>query len=250
MSWLIWLVDTITDILGLLLILAMMGFGIYVLWDEQNIYQSADASVYEIYHPDAQDSNRADELAGLRARNPDVIAWLQIDDTQIDYPVVRGEDNLRYVSTDVFGKYSLSGSIFLDYRDAVDFSSPNSILYGHHMAKDTMFGQLDEYQEYDFFQSHRTDSLYYESAWHPLMFFAFLEADAYDRVLYDVNLTQCGGTAAFYSHLRNYAEHFEEVAVSINTRFITLSTCHASGGANSRYLLIGVIEEAESKYSE
>ena len=118
------LVDTIVDVLVSVVLLAMMGFGIYALWDEQNIYQGAEASIYEIFHPATQDSDGADGLAELRKWNPDVVAWLKIDDTQIDYPVVQGEDNLRYVNTDVFGEYSLSGSIFLDYRNTVDFSNP------------------------------------------------------------------------------------------------------------------------------
>lgn len=250
MSLVIRLVDTVVDVLVLLVLLAMMGFGIYALWDEQNIYQGADASVYEIYHPAAQDSDGADGLDKMRKWNPDVVAWLKIDDTQIDYPVVQGEDNLRYVNTDAFGEYSLSGSIFLDYRDAADFSSPNSILYGHHMAKDTMFGQLDEYREYSFFQSHRTGSLYFAGAWHSITFFAFLQADAYDRVLYDPNLIQCGSRTAFYARLCSRAEYFEEIEVSPGTRFISLSTCRSFGGANSRYLLIGVIGGGEAECSK
>ncbi len=244
------LVDTIVDVLVSVVLLAMMGFGIYALWDEQNIYQGAEASIYEIFHPATQDSDGADGLAELRKWNPDVVAWLKIDDTQIDYPVVQGEDNLRYVNTDVFGEYSLSGSIFLDYRNTVDFSNPNSILYGHHMAKDTMFGQLDEYREYSFFQTHRTGTLYFAGAWHPITFIAFLQADAYDRILYDPNLIQCGSRAAFYAHLCSYAEYFEGIEVSSDTRFITLSTCRSFGGANSRYLLIGVIGEVEAECSK
>lgn len=250
MSLVIRLADALTDVLLMQLVLVMMGFGIYALWDEQHIYQGADAAIYEKYHPDAQDTDGADGLARLRALNPDVVAWLRVDDTRIDYPVVQGEDNNRYVNTDVFGKYALSGSIFLDYRNAADFSNPNSILYGHHMAKDTMFGQLDEYREQSFFQTHRTGALYFDSAWHRIKFFAFLQADAYDRVLYDTELAQCGGTAAFYEYLCGRAQYFEKLEISLETRFITLSTCRSSGAANGRDILVGIIGEAEAGYSK
>ena len=52
----------------------------------------------------------------------DMVAWITIDGTNIDYPVMQGDDNVKYLNTDPFGKYSLSGSIFLDSRNAPDFS--------------------------------------------------------------------------------------------------------------------------------
>ena len=243
------LADTIIDVLLVLFVLAVSGFGIYALWDNQNIYQGSDASVYEIYHPDAETVNGEDGLARLRAVNPDVIAWIEIDDTQIDYPVVQGVDNSRYVNTDAAGNYSLSGSIFLDYRSAADFSSPNSIFYGHNMAKGTMFGELDKYRESSFFDSHRTGALYHDSAWHRITFFAFLQGDAYDKVLYDPLMARCEGAEGFCAYLKSRAQYYEEPEISFGARFITLSTCRSSGAANGRYLLIGIIEEEEAEYS-
>ena len=244
------LVDTVVDAWLLVLILATMAFGAYSLWDSQNIYQGADASVYAIYDPSAQEENEEDGLAKLRALNPDVVAWLRIDDTKINYPVVQGEDNNQYLNTNAIGEYSLAGSIFLDYRNEADFSSPNSIVYGHHMARDNMFGQLDEYRERDFFDAHRTGTIYFDRAWHDITFFAFLKADAHDQVLYDPDLVQGGGVDGFYSYLQSHAQHFEEIELSSESRFLTLSTCCSSGSPNDRYLLIGIIEEEEAKYSE
>lgn len=242
------LADTIIDVLLVLFVLAVSGFGIYALWDNQNIYQGSDASVYEIYHPDAEKINGKDGLARLRVLNSDVTAWIEIDGTQINYPVVQGEDNSRYVNTDAAGNYSLSGSIFLDYRSAADFSSPNSILYGHHMAKGTMFGELDRYRERSFFDSHRTGALYYDSAWHKITFFAFLQGDAYDKVLYDPSLVRCEGADGYCVYLKSHAQYFEAPDISPETRFITLSTCRSSGAANGRYLLIGIIEGEKEEY--
>lgn len=50
----------------------------------------------------------------LRAINPDVCAWITLDGTKIDYPVLQGEDNLTYINKDVYGNFALAGSIFLD----------------------------------------------------------------------------------------------------------------------------------------
>lgn len=244
------LLDTVVDAWLLVIILATMAFGAYSLWDNQNIYHEADASVYKIYDPSAEEENGEDGLEKLRALNPDVVAWLRIDDTKINYPVVQGEDNNQYLNTNAVGEYSLAGSIFLDYRNEADFSSLNSIAYGHHMAQDIMFGQLDEYRERTFFDTHRTGTLYFDCAWHDITFFAFLKADAHDKVLYDPDLTECGDADGFYSYLRSHAQYFEEIELSSETRFLTLSTCCASGSPNDRYLLIGIIEEEEAEYSE
>ena len=237
------LLDTILDVLIALFVLAAAGFGAYALWDNQNIYQGADAEVYAVYRPAEEEINGENGLAALRAVNPDVVAWLQVDDTQINYPVVQGEDNNRYVNTDAAGDYSLSGSIFLDYRNASDFSSPNSILYGHHMAKGTMFGQLDDYGDRSFFDAHRTGSLYYNGAWHSITFFAFLQADAYNTMLYDPGLTQSGSSEAFCDYLRRHAQYFEDPDLAPEARFIMLSTCRSNGAANGRYLLVGILYE-------
>ena len=66
--------------------------------------------------------------------NKDVVGWITIFDTHISYPVVQGKDNQEYLNKDVFGKFSFSGSIFLDYRNACDFTDSYSIIYGHHMV--------------------------------------------------------------------------------------------------------------------
>ena len=243
MHFVLRLLDTLLDVLIVLFVLAAAGLGAYALWDNQNIYQNADAAVYAAYRPAEEEADGEDGLAELRAVNPDVVAWLQVDDTQINYPVVQGEDNNRYVNTDAAGDYSLSGSIFLDYRNASDFSSPNSILYGHHMAKGTMFGQLDEYRDRSFFDSHRTGSLYYNGTWYSITFFAFLQADAYNTMLYDPGLTQSGSSEAFCDYLRRHAQYFEAPDISPEARFITLSTCRSNGAANGRYLLVGILHK-------
>lgn len=84
--------------------------------------------------------------------NKDVVGWITIFDTHISYPVVQGKDNQEYLNKDVFGKFSFSGSIFLDYRNACDFTDSYSIIYGHHMEYGAMFGDVVEFKNDDYFQ--------------------------------------------------------------------------------------------------
>ena len=160
----------------------------------------------------------------LRRLNPDIFGWLRVDGTAINYPLVQGSDNFTYVNSDVLGNFSLSGSIFLDYRCAADFSGTNNILYGHHMDKNSMFGPMEDFADDNFFASHRSGSVYYGGAWHTVIFFAFLQADAYDPVLYDTTLTDAPTLLAY-----------------LRSRFVTLSTCASTGMSNSRHLLVGLL---------
>ena len=89
----------------------------------------------------------------------DLVSWITIDDTNIDYPVMQGENNSVYLNIDPYGEYSLSGSIFLDSRNSSDFTDPYSLLYGHHMDNGFMFGALDEFENENYFNSHRTGEL-------------------------------------------------------------------------------------------
>ena len=86
----------------------------YMLWDSHQVYQTADAKNYEAYIPTEKSTKSFEELQKI---NPDVCAWLTVDGTKIDYPVVQGETNLEYINQDIYGEFALSGSIFLDSRN-------------------------------------------------------------------------------------------------------------------------------------
>ena len=102
----------------LLMLLAV--YAGYALWDNQQVYAAAaEVRTSLLEMKPAEDGP---SFAALRAVNPDVCAWVTLDGTGVDYPVVQGTDNLTYVNTDVYGNFSLSGSIFLDSRCAPDFT--------------------------------------------------------------------------------------------------------------------------------
>lgn len=100
------------------------------------------------------------DFEALRAINQDVIGWIRIPDTPIDYPILQGEDNEQYLHTDIEGNDSVAGAIYLDFEDEPDFSSLHNILYGHHMKNGTMFKTIVYYKEQDFFDQHRDIYIY------------------------------------------------------------------------------------------
>ena len=79
--------------------------------------------------------------AGMRDINPDYICWIKIEGTEIDYPVVRGEDNEQYLSLSFFNERNGLGALFMDYRCAGEYV-PHIIIYGHNARSGVLFGGL------------------------------------------------------------------------------------------------------------
>lgn len=241
MKFLKFILQTVSGIVNLAVLavcLLLLAYGCYAIWDSQQLTQSADNRQYAVYKPTDEDTRSFEEL---QAVNPDVFGWITVYGTHIDYPLLQGEDNSKYVNTNVDGEYSLIGSLFLDCRNADDFSDFNSIIYGHHMAKDRMFGDIADFAEKDFFDSHRYGSIFYDGHTRGLEFFAFLEVDAYDDV-YSPAIEGTGDRQAYLDHLLDAAMYTRGLDVDTSDRIVLLSTC-ASVMTNGRHILVGRITD-------
>ncbi len=95
------------------------------------------------------------ELEKLREQNSDFVAWLRLDDSLINYPVVRGTDNEFYLRHLFTKEYNFVGCVFIDYRNAKDFSDTNTAFYSHHMYNGTMFCDLVKYNDQAFYETHK-----------------------------------------------------------------------------------------------
>ena len=89
------------------------------------------------------------------AANPHTIGWINIENTAIDYPVLRTADNEFYLTHDAEGSDSKYGAIFMDFRNAVPSMQQHIIIYGHNMKNGTMFHDLVNYKQPDFFEQNR-----------------------------------------------------------------------------------------------
>ncbi len=82
------------------------------------------------------------DFTELLKKNSDTVAWLKVNGTNINYPVVQSKDNKYYLDKSFDKTYNASGWIFLDYRNNMQNLSDNTIIYGHSMLNKTMFGSL------------------------------------------------------------------------------------------------------------
>ena len=82
----------------------------------------------------------------LKQINNNIVGWIKIDETNIDYPIVQATDNNYYLKKNIYKQTSTSGSIYLDYRNN-NFNDTNTIIYGHNMKNGTMFAELKKIYE-------------------------------------------------------------------------------------------------------
>ena len=88
--------------------------------------------------------------------NPDYVGWIKIDNTKIDYPIVRGSDNEEYLDINFNRENDVLGSIFMDYRNIGMGMDRHTIIYGHYTERGYMFGDLKKYLDSDFLSSNDT----------------------------------------------------------------------------------------------
>lgn len=237
-----WADRLLTALLTVVLVLVFL-YASFALWDTWRIYDAAGVDETLLrYKPQTEGEDSAG-FAELRALNPDVCAWLTVDDTNIDYPVLQAEDNVKYVNTDVYGDFSLSGSVFLDYRNAADFTDPYSLLYGHHMEGEIMFGGLQNFAEQSYFAQHTSGTLYLPHGALQIEWFACLQTDAYDEQAFGAGDMTGAELDAWLEQLRGAAVQYRDIGVTGQDRILALSTC-SDASTNARTILLGRLQDS------
>lgn len=179
----------------------------------------------------------------LKAINENIVAWLYIPGTGVDYPVIKATDNDFYLNHDIYGQSSIYGSIYLDQRyyhmeniNEVD----NIIIYGHNMGhwNTSMFGKLMKYKEQDYYSKHKDIYLYT-----PTENSTYKVVDVVRTTVSNkwYQFTTLSGSELSLDELKNCLDkdalyQCKQLKESSN-KFITLSTCDYDG--NYRILVVG-----------
>lgn len=231
--------DRLISLIAAGLIMLLLLYGGYSLWDTAMLYRGAFLSndLLEFKPAETGDPKSNPTLEELQTINPDVCAWLTIDGTNIDYPVVIGEDNMEYVNKDIYGEFALSGAIFLDSSNARDVSDSYTLIYGHHMANGAMFGDVVEFVNTDYFNDHTSGTLYLPDATYSIELFACVQVDAYDSVIYNP-AAQAGDVSELLNYMNEIAVQSRYIGVQPSDQVIGLSTC-SEATTNGRVVLFG-----------
>lgn len=222
--------DKITDRILILICIILLCLGGYALLDTIHIYYHANDSSLLTYKPKVDKDGTVRDPLSL----PGAVGWLTLDGSNVDYPIMQGTDNNAYLNKDPYGNYSLSGSLFLDAANSPEFTDQYSMIYGHHMDHNTMFGALDEYLKKDYFDKHRSGSIIIGSKSYKLVLFAALECSAYQNEIFDV---RHGGALGY---IRENAEIFYPDDVTDYSQILAMSTCQEAD-SDQRTVIFAVI---------
>lgn len=231
------------DNMALLTLLVCLIFSIYSFWDSHQVNEAADSKKYATFKPITEEGKKS--FAELQAMNSDVMGWLTIYGTSIDYPLVKAQDdNFTYLSKNAEGEWEGSGSIYVDYRNGSHFEDFNTIIHGHHMVNHKMFGDLDLFVKADYFNEHRYANLYFDGANHGLEIFASMTIDAYHTVASTPKITEQKAQQELLNSIMNDAVHKRDIGVTTNDHIIIMTTCNLSE-TNGRYTLVAKLLDHE-----
>lgn len=236
--------NKILSFIAMILVLVMLLYGGYSLWNTIMINRGAFASNDLLKYKPSGDGTDSLSFAELMKLNKDVKGWITIDDTHIDYPIVQGKTNDEYLNKDVFGEFALSGSIFLDYRNNSDFSDSYSLLYGHHMENGAMFGDVIEFLDEDYFNQHTTGTLYLPEMTYNISLFACIKINEYDDIIYNPTGQNQDNLNVLLGYISNKAIQHRDIELDNNDLILGMSTC-AEAGTDGRVVLFGRLDKSD-----
>ena len=164
------------------------------------------------------------DLAGLKEVNPDVVAWIRIPGTKINYPIVQGEDNEYYLKHTWDNKRNYTGSIYMESQNTKKFTNYNTIVYGHNMANDSMFGQLSSYKRQSYWEEHPYVYIRTESSVLRYDIFASYETEL-DSPTYGLSFKQKKTRTNFLAYAAEKSEIETGIEPPYTDLILTLSTC-------------------------
>lgn len=176
----------------------------------------------------------------LRKTNKDVVGWIQFDEPgRISYPIVKGEDNDKYLTTTVEGKKNSSGAIFMDANNSGEFADRNTFIYGHNMKNGSMFGQLRKFKTKDYYEQNPYFYIYTPDGKEvKYQIFAVCIVEDTSR-----SYTKFYNNDAEYMDYLNYiksiAQYDTGVELNAESKIVSLSTC-TNVSETQRLLVHGV----------
>lgn len=187
------------------------------------------------------------DFSVLQEKNPDIYAWILIPGTGVDYPILQSStDQAYYLNHTAEGAEGYPGSIYTENLNKKDFTDKNTVIYGHNMKDDSMFGSLKKYVDSDYMKEHPQIIIYTPE--HKLTYQIYAGITYDDRhILGSFDFTDTQQYQAYLNSIdsvRNMASYRNpEVEVTTEDKIITLSTCNSN--QEQRFLVEAVLISEE-----
>ena len=160
-------------------------------------------------------------IIDLKEQYPDVVGWLTIPNTNVDYPFAWYSDNDYYLRRTLDLKRAEAGTVFMDYRCDKDFKSRNTIIYGHNMKSGRMFATLKSFNNKEFFEANLTGTIYLKNETITLEFFAYMVFNPYK----ETELYTPDPSESYVEYVRQNARNYRELNITKQDKIVTLSAC-------------------------
>ena len=242
-------------VISLLLIIGGIAYLVFYFVQRernQNIYEEVQKYRLEVEVPDEPSGEEPEQeeeeeviipidFASLKGINQDIYAWIDIEDTNIHYPIVQSAtDDNYYLKRTIDGKGGYPGSIYTQMGNKKDFSDFNTVIYGHDMKDGTMFKHLHKFANAEFFQTHETIMIYTETEIKEYRVYAAIMYDN-RHILDNFDQTDVEARKAFIQSVnssKNFRNQFREgMTIDENSNLITLSTC-ITGYPSRRFIVV------------
>ena len=236
---LVWLVAMLTVIVAFF----NSSYNIYkILMDYQEIEEENNELVDNFtYIEDVKEENENKDLENnnsetenkvdgfkvkweeIKKMNEEVCAWIIIPGTKINYPVLKSDIADKYLKTNVYGKHSNGGSIFIDSNTIQPFDTNNTIIYGHNLNNGEMFSELRNFKDENFAKENNKIKIVMEdNSMKTYQIFAFYEIASDNFDIYNANVSNL---VEYYGLIENNNTINVTEKIDTSKKVITLSTC-------------------------
>lgn len=179
------------------------------------------------------------DLVSLRAVNPEVIGWIAIPETELSYPVLQAEDNKYYLNHTWNNDQSSVGSIFMECQISPNMRSFNTIIYGHKMRNGSMFGNLLNYDDIEYWREHPSIYVVTDEGVCRYDIFAAYEVGVRE-IVYRININSEKRRSDFIQFCLENSAIDTGIVPTVQDKVLTLSTC-TGRGHSTRFVVQGVL---------
>jgi len=195
----------------------------------QYAIKTKDDDLKKIFYEEQEDNKEKSkeilkQFEELLEINPEIIGWIKVPNTNIDYPIVKTDNNQFYLDHDFRKEPEIRGAIFMDYRNQGDGSDRHTIIYGHQSRLDIMFTQLNKFKNRDFFENNEKiylTTLHEKQEWQ--VFAAYETSTNFNYIITDFS-----SDASFVSTVEQFQKRSKfnrDVQIMKDDQILTLSTC-------------------------
>ena len=210
-------------------------FNIVMWYIDNKKNEEIQEEISEIIDNTSEDKNAID-FKTLKEKNKDIVAYLKVNNTNIDYVVVKGNDNKYYLKHNLYKEYNRAGWIFMDYHNKLDGTDKNIVIYGHNTRSGNMFGTLRNIVTKEWYENtdNHIINLVLEDkvlTYHVFSTYTIKVEDYYINTIFKNN----SEFDKFIKTLKKRSVYNYGIEVSGEDSILTLSTC--TGNGKSRMVL-------------